>query len=92
MKVMEICDDMSHTNTTNSTWPSVKSLNPYHKTSYNTINDDLRKSGHGISYKETRFNENKWTEWAAWSLKQPSTVTSDIHKGITMTHILKIKF
>ena len=48
------------------------SLNPYHKTSYNTINDDLRKSGHGISYKETRFNENKWTEWAVWSLKQPS--------------------
>ena len=59
--------------------------NTYHKTASNTILVDLHKRGHGLSYTETRFNEDKWPEWSS---NQPPIITSNIHKGMTTTHII----
>ena len=56
-----------------------------HKTGLNTIVDYLYKLRHGISYTETRFNEDKW---AKWSSNKPPIITLNIHKDITTTHIV----
>ena len=63
VKVMKICNDtMKFILTLRSALPQV--LLPhntnYHKTGSNTIVDDYHKPGHGTSYTETRFIEDKW--------------------------------
>ena len=40
------------------------SLNMYHKTGSSVVIEDLHKLGHGLSYTETKFVEDKWVEWA----------------------------
>ena len=43
--------------------------------------------GHGISYTETYFNEDKCAEWSS---NQSPIITSNILKSITTTHIVGI--
>ena len=59
---MKICDDiMMLIPTLKSALDQVLlSLNTYHKTGSSTIVDDLHKLGHGVSYTETHFIEDKW--------------------------------
>ena len=87
IKVMKICDDIM------TLIPTLKpalgqvllSLNTYHKTNTSTIADDLHKLGHGISYTETHFIEDKWAEWSS---RQSTIIPSNIRKGITTTHVV----
>ena len=87
MKVTKICDDIM------TLIPTLKptlgqellSLNTYHKTGSSTIVDDLHKLRHGISYTETCFIEDKWTEWSS---RQSTIIPSNIHKGITTTNVV----
>ena len=54
----------------------------YRKTGSSTAIDDLHKFGHGISYTETIFIEDKWAEW---SEQQSSLFPSNIEKGLITT-------
>ena len=63
----------------------LQSHNTYHKTKFNTIIDDLHKLGHRICYTETRFNEDKRSEWSS---SQPPVITLNIYKGFTTTLIV----
>ena len=84
---MKICDDII------TLIPTLKptlgqvllSLNTYHKTRSSAIVDDLHKLGHGISYTETHFIEDKWAEWSS---RQSTIIPSNIRKGITTTHVV----
>lgn len=60
------------------------SLDTYQKTNSSKIVDELVKLGHEISYKETRFIEDKWAKWCC---NKSITVPSNIHKGISGTRI-----
>ena len=84
---MKVCDDIVTLIPTlrpalGQVWLPHKTL---HKTGLNTIVDYLYKLRHGISYTETRFNEDKW---AKWSSNKPPIITLNIHKDITTTHIV----
>ena len=61
------------------------SLNIYHTTGSSTINDGLHKLGRGISFTENPFIEDKWEEWDS---NQSTTIPSNIHKGISTTHVV----
>ena len=55
----------------------------HRKTRPQGVVDTLHKLGHGISYTEAMFIEDKWAEWASGSTEIPS----NIHKGLPTTHI-----
>ena len=59
------------------------SLTMYAKTGSQTVVDDLKKIGSGISYTETRFILDKWAEWAA---NQSSIIPGNIRKFYMSTH------
>ena len=40
------------------------SLNIYRKTCSSEVTTDLHRIGHGLSYTETKFIEDKWAEWS----------------------------
>ena len=87
IKVMKICDDiMTLIPTLQPALGQVLlSLKTYHKTGSSTIVDDLHKLGHGISYTATRFIENKWVKWSS---NQSTIISSNVHKGISTTHVV----
>ena len=51
----------------------------YRKTGSSAVIDDSHKFGHGISYTETKFIEDKWAEW---SEQQSSLLPTNIEKGL----------
>ena len=57
----------------------------YRKTGSSIVINDLHKLGHGISYTETQFIQDKWVEW---SEKQSSYIPSNIKKGHIVTHVV----
>ena len=61
-------------------------FNTYHTTGSSTIVDDLHKLEHEISHAETSFIEDKW---AQWSSSQSTIIPSNIHKGISTTHVVE---
>ena len=46
---------------------------------------DLHRLGHGLSYTDTTFIENKWVEW---SKKQSKLVLNNFRAGVLVTHLL----
>ena len=56
----------------------------YSKTCSSTFIDDLYKFGHGISYTETKFIENKWAEWLE---QQSSLLNSKNEKSLITTSV-----
>ena len=54
----------------------------YRKTSSSTVIDDLHEFGHGISYTETKFKEDKWAEWLE---QQLSLLPSNTEKSLITT-------
>ena len=61
------------------------SLIEYRKTGSSVIVNDLHKFGHGISYTETKFIEDKWAEW---SENTSSIVPANIKQGVVVTHVV----
>ena len=49
------------------------------KTGSSIVIDDLHKFGHDISCTETKFIQDKWTEW---SEQESSLLLSNIKKGL----------
>ena len=47
--------------------------------------NDLHKFGYGISYTETKFIEDKWTEW---SENTSNIVQANIKQGVVVTHVV----
>ena len=78
-KVSKICDDIE------TLIPNVKpsfsqlllSLTIYRKTGSSEVITDLHRIGHGLSYTETKFIEDKW---AKWSENQSKLVPNNIEK------------
>ena len=46
---------------------------------------DLHRLGHGLSYTDTKFIENKWVEW---SKKQSKLVLNNFREGVLVTHVI----
>ena len=86
-KVSKICSDIEslvpHASPALS--QVLLSLNMYRKTGSSTVVDDLHKLGHGISYTETKFIEDKWAEWAE---NESRIVPSNIEKNVIVTHVV----
>ena len=80
-KVKKIRSDIKSliSNTTPSLSQILLSLSMYKKTGSSTVIDDLHKFGHGISYTETKFIKDNWTEW---SKQQSSLLSSNIEKSV----------
>ena len=85
-KVSKICDDIE------TLIPNVKpslpqvllSLNIYRKTGSSEVITDLHRIGHGLSYTETKFIEDKW---AKWSENQSKLVPSNIDEDSIVTPV-----
>ena len=86
-KVVKLCQDIESLVPNNK--PSYSqillSLNTYHKTGSTKIVNDLHRFGHGISYTEAKFIEDKWVEWSS---KQSSYIPSNICKGVEAVHVV----
>ena len=54
----------------------------YKKTGSSSVNNDLHKIDHGISYTETKFIEDRQAEW---SKQQSSLLPSNIEQGLITT-------
>ena len=86
-QVTKLCQDVE------SLVPAIKpslsqlllSLNAYHKIGSSTIVNDLHLYGHGISYTEAKFIEDKWAEWTT---KQSSYIPSNIYKGVETVYVV----
>ena len=48
---------------------------------------DLHRLGHGLSYTDTKFIENKWVEW---SKKQSKLVLNNFREGVLVHMLLMI--
>ena len=87
IKVNNICQDIE--SLVPSTKPSLSqvmfSLNLYRKTGSSTVVNDAHDHGHGISYAETSFIQDKWAEW---SERQSTYIPSNIKKGHVVTHVV----
>ena len=83
-KVTKICSAIESLipNTTLSLSQVLLSLSMHRKMGSSTVIDELHKFGHGISYTETKFVEDKWAEW---SEQQSSLLPSNIEKGLITT-------
>ena len=60
------------------------SLTMHRKTGSSTVIDTLHSLGHGISYTETSFIEDKWAEWTRESSEM---IPSNIKKGVDTTMV-----
>ena len=60
------------------------SLTMHRKTGSQDVVDTLYGLGHGISYTETMFIEDKWAEWAS---ERNTDIPSNIKKGLPTTHV-----
>ena len=83
-KVSKICDDIETLipNAKSSLSQVLLSLNIYRKTGSSEVNTDLHRIGHGLSYIETKFIEDKWAEW---SENQSKLVPNNIDEGSIVT-------
>ena len=85
-KVSKICDDIE------TLIPNVKpslpqvllSLNIYRKAGSSEVITDLHRIGHGLSYTETKFIEDKW---ARWSENQSKLVPSNKDEDSIVTPV-----
>ena len=57
----------------------------YRKRESSVIANDLHKFGHGISYTETKFIEDKWAEW---SENTSNIVPANIEQDVAVTHVV----
>ena len=86
-KITKICEDIE------SLVPTCKpalsqvlfSLNMHRRTASKNVVTDLHGFGHGISYTDTIFIQDKWADW---SQKQSSIIPSNIEKGRVVTHVV----
>ena len=60
------------------------SLTMHRKTGSQDVVDTLYGLGHGISYTETMFIEDKWAEWAS---ERNTDIPSNIKKDLPTTHV-----
>ncbi len=60
------------------------SLTMHRKTGSSAVVNTLHHLGHGISYTETIFIEDKWAEWGRHS---SSEIPSNIMRGLPTTHV-----
>ena len=83
-KVSKICDNIETLipNAKSSLSQVLLSLNIYRKTGSSEVNTDLHRIGHGLSYIETKFIEDKWAEW---SENQSKLVPNNIDEGSIVT-------
>ena len=58
------------------------SLTMHKKTGSSDVVDTLHRLGHGISYSETLFVEDKWAEWSQY---QSNLIPSNIISGVPTT-------
>ena len=86
-KITKICEDIESLVPTCK--PSLSqmlfSLNSHRRTGSSNVVNDIHDFGHGISYTDTLFIEDKWAEW---SEKQTSFIPSNIEKGQIVTHVV----
>ena len=61
------------------------SLTMHLKTGSSDVVDTLHRLGHGISYSETLFVEDKWAEWSQY---QSNLILSNIISGVPKTLVL----
>ena len=85
-KVSKICDNIETliANAKLSLSQVLLSLNIYRKTCSSEVITDLHRIGHGLSYTETKFIEDKWTEW---SENQSKLVPNNIDEDSIVTHV-----
>ena len=79
-KVSKICDDIETLipNAKPSLSQVLLSLNIYRKTCSSEVITYLHRIGHGLSYTETKFIEDKWAEWSENQLKLvPNNIGED---------------
>ena len=83
-KVSKICDDIETLipNAKPSLLQVLLSLNIYKKTGSSEVITDLHRIGHGLSYTETKFIEDKWSEW---SENQSKLVPNNIDEDSIVT-------
>ncbi len=83
-KVIKLCTDIESLvpHATPSLNQVLLSLSEYRKTGSSNLVNDLSKLGHGITYTETKFIEDKWAEWSENSSK---IVPSNIKPGVIPT-------
>eukprot|EP00111_Clytia_hemisphaerica_P012198 TCONS_00035810-protein len=81
-KVTKLCTDIESLspNATPSLNQVLLSLSEYRKTGSSNVVTDLSRLGHGISYTDAKFIEDKWAEWVDKSCK---LVPSNIKPGNT---------
>ena len=84
-KVSKICADIESLVPHPALSQVLLSLNMYHKTGSSVVIEDLHKLGHGLSYTETKFIEDKWAEWAE---NESTIVPSNIEENIVVTRIV----
>ena len=86
-KVVKLCEDIESLVPTRK--PSLSqvllSLTMHRKTASSDVVDTIHDHGHGISYTETVFIEDKWAEWVT---QQSKLLPPFIKKNKETTHIL----
>ena len=86
-KIIKICEDIESLVPTRK--PSLSqvllSLTMHRKTASSNVVDTIHDSGHGISYTETIFIQDKWAEWIT---RQSKLLPSNMTKERETTHIL----
>ena len=85
-KVSKICDDIETliSNAKPSLLQVLLSLNIYRKTGSSKGIIDLHRIGHGLSYTETKFIEDKWAEWGE---NQSKLVPNNIDEDSIVTPV-----
>ena len=83
-KVSKVCEDIEILipNAKPSLSQVLLSLNIYRKTCSSEVITDLHRIGHGLSYTETKFIEDKWAEW---SENQSKLVPNNIDEDSIVT-------
>ena len=85
MKINQICQDIEALLPNSSKNPNhLLSLVLHRKTGSKDVVDLIHHLGHGVSYTEILFVEDKWAEWDE---RQSSYIPSNIAKGQDTTHV-----
>ena len=87
VKIVKICEDIE--SLIPSRKPSLSqvllSLTLHRATGSSNVVKDIHHYGHGISYDETIFIQDKWAEWCE---KQSSLIPSNIVSRKLVTHVV----
>ena len=83
-KVSKIWDDIETwiPNAKPSLSPALLSLNIYRKTGLREVITDLQRIGHGLTYTEAKFIDDKWAEWSG---NQSKILPNNIDKDSIVT-------